>query len=379
MKKIIAVLLCVVFVASLGACGKSGERYDYDLGEYISVGDYKNLNVTIYTKTREQEKQDVIDYYTAYYATSDKTIAAKDGDTVSVSYTCKVNGTKDDKESATNKYVVIGSDTIFPEIETALIGLVGGGTTLVNVTFPAEYESNTEVAGKTAVFEVTLNHVMVDAVYNDEFVANYFSGYGVSTMAEFDEYMNNNFRLNAIISTIKANPNYKVIAYPDKELDEAVDEQFTYEDSAYQSQYGISLEEILKASNKTVSEYKTEIRKSETILSTVEIEMLYYTIIRGEGFTVSDEEAKELCDSLINEGLAYYKALYEGYGLTGATLDSYLANVLSALQETYTVEGCKQSLLYDMVEEFLTANQIFNEVDEFDPNAKTEESDESAQ
>ena len=373
MKKIIAVLLCVVFVASLGACGKTGERYDYDLSEYITVGNYKNLDVKIYTKTRDQDKQDVIDYYTQYYATSDKTVEAKDGDTVSVSYVCKVDGVEVTSGSASSKYFVIGAGTVPSEIETAAIGMKGGDTALVKVTYPADYASNADLAGKTAAYDITFNYVMVPAEYNDEFVATYFSGYGVSTMAEFDTYMNNNFRLNAIITTIKANPEYKVISYPDKELDEAVEEQYNYEDSAYQSSYGISLKEILEASSMTVEQYKTEIRSSATILNTVEIEMLYYTIIRGEGFTVSEEEATELCNSLINEGLAYYKALYESYGLTGSTLDSYLANVLSALQETYTVEGCKQSLLYDMVEKFLEANQNFIEVDEFDPNATTEE------
>ena len=362
MKKIIAVLLCVVFVASLGACGKSSERYDYDLSEYITVGDYKNLDVKIYTKTRDQDKQDVIDYYTQYYATSDKTVEAKDGDTVSVSYVCKVDGVEVTSGSASSKYFVIGAGTVPSEIETAAIGMKGGDTALVKVTYPADYASNADLAGKTAAYDITFNYVMVPAEYNDEFVATYFSGYGVSTMAEFDTYMNNNFRLNAIITTIKANPEYKVISYPDKELDEAVEEQYNYEDSAYQSSYGISLKEILEASSMTVEQYKTEIRSSATILNTVEIEMLYYTIIRGEGFTVSEEEATKLCNSLINEGLAYYKALYESYGLTGSTLDSYLANVLSALQETYTVEGCKQSLLYDMVEEFLATMRISESV-----------------
>ncbi|MBO5111607.1 MAG: FKBP-type peptidyl-prolyl cis-trans isomerase [Clostridia bacterium] len=379
MKKIIAVLLCFVMVAALAACGgdDSQARYDYDLSEYITVGDYKNLDVTIYTKTRDQEKQEVIDYYTSYYATPDKTATAADGDTVYISYTCTVDGAKVDKESATNTYVVLGSETLLPEVEAAIVGLLSGKTVTVEATFPADYESEAEVAGKTATFEVTLTHVMIDAEYNDAFVAAYFAGYGVSTMAEFDEYMNRNFLLNAVLDAIQGNPTYKVIAYPERELNEAVDEQFTYEDSAYKNNYGFGLADILEASGKTVDEYKAELKKDETILATVETEMLYYHIIRSENFAASDEEASELRSQLISEGVEYYRQLYVKNGITGSTLDSYLVNVLAALQETYTVEGCKQNILYDLVEELIVNGQNVSYVDEFAPEADTEEKTET--
>ena len=117
----------------------------------------------------------------------------------------------------------------------------------VEATFPADY-SNTAVAGKTAKFEITAHHVMVPAEYNDEFVATYFEAYGVSTMAEFDAYMNRNFVLNATIEAIMEAEAFKVHKYPELELNAKVDEQCAYDDSTYQS-YGFTLEEVLADMN----------------------------------------------------------------------------------------------------------------------------------
>ena len=380
MKRIIAVLLCIVFVAALAACGEDHgyAHYNYDLSEYITVGGYKDLDVTVYTKTRDREKQEVIDYYTAYYATLDKTIPAKDGDTVSITFTCTVDGTKVDAESATSTYVTLGNTKLLPEVEAAIIGMKGEETVTVEATFPADYESEAEVAGKAATFELTLNHVMVDAVYDDAFVATYFTSYGVSTMAEFEEYMDRNYVLNAVIDAIFESESFKLIAYPEKELNALVEEQIAYEDSMYQSYYGYSLEEVLELDKKTLADYKKELAEDESLLATVKTEMLYHYIIRTEGLEASEDEAAALQTKLINENLTYYQQMYAQYGITGETLNTYLANVLASLKETYTIEECKLNIQYELVEELLVSGQSLTYVDDFDP-AEAEESTESGE
>ncbi|MBQ9121105.1 MAG: hypothetical protein IJY12_01930 [Clostridia bacterium] len=375
MKKIVAILLCVVFVATLGACAKDYgyDYYNYDLSEYITIENYKNLDIVIYTKTRDSEKQEVIDYYTAYYATADTAATVAEGDTISVTYTCTVDGTKVDAESATSTYVKLGNDTLLPEVEAALIGKGCETPILVEATFPADYESDADVAGKTATFEVTVNSVMVDAEYNDEFVATYFADYGVSTMAEFDEYMNHNYLLNAIMDALMSDPAFKVIGYPEKELNQLVEDQCAYEDSMYQSYYGFTLEEVLESSGMSLADYKKSMAEDESILSTMKGQMIYHHIIRAEGLTTSDEEAQALQTQLINENLAYYQSMYESAGITGTTLNSYLADVLATLKSTYTIENCKLSSLFDLAEELLMNSQNVNYVDDFDPSAETTE------
>ena len=367
MKKLVAILLCVIFVASLVACGKDYgyDYYNYDLSEYITVGDYTNLDVTVYTKTRDREKQNVIDYYTEYYATSDEEATVAEGNTIYATYTCTIDGVKVDAESGENKYIKLGQGTLLTEVEAAIIGMICEKPVSVEVTFPADY-SNTDVAGKTATFQITAHYVMVPAEYNDAFVATYFEAYGVSTMAEFDAYMNRNFVLNATIEAIMASESFKVHKYPELELNAKVDEQCAYDDSTYQS-YGFTLEEVLAASNMTLKDYKAQLAASESILTALRSEMIYHHIIRAEGFEASDEEANVLRDELITDTLSYYKSMYEAYGITGSTLDSYLANVLASLKETYTTEQCKLNILYDLVEELLATSQNVNYVDDFDP------------
>jgi hypothetical protein len=69
--------------------------------------------------------------------------------------------------------------------------------------------------------------------------------------------------------------------------------------------------------------------------------------------------------------------MYEAYGITGATLDSYLANALASLKQTYTVEQCKLNILYDLVEEVLATSQNVNYVDEFDPAEEENKAEEN--
>jgi len=377
MKKLVAILLCVIFVASLAACGKDYgyDYYNYDLSDYITVGDYTGLNITVYTKSRDREKQNVIDYYTEYYATSDEKATVAEGDTISATYTCTIDGEKIAAESGEKKYIKLGQGTLLPEVEAAIIGMICEKPVSVEATFPADY-SNTAVAGKTAKFEITAHHVMVPAEYNDEFVATYFEAYGVSTMAEFDAYMNRNFILNATIEAIMKTETFKVHKYPELELNAKVDEQCAYDDSTYQS-YGFTLEEVLAASDMTLKDYKEKLATSESILSSLKTEMIYHYIIRTEGFEASEEEATTLRDELITDSLSYYKEMYEAYGITGATLDSYLANALASLKQTYTVEQCKLNILYDLVEEVLATSQNVNYVDEFDPAEEENKAEEN--
>lgn len=90
------------------------------------------------------------------YAEVDRAAAA--GDVVVIDYKGTIDGVPFDGGTAEGQSVVLGEGRLLADFETALIGMSAGATKSFELTFPADYHG-TEVAGKKAVFEVTLHKV----------------------------------------------------------------------------------------------------------------------------------------------------------------------------------------------------------------------------
>lgn len=83
---------------------------------------------------------------------------AMPGDAVNIDYRGSIDGVPFDGGTAQGQAVVLGEGKLLPDFETGLAGLAAGQTKSFEVTFPADYHG-AEVAGKVAVFEVTMNGV----------------------------------------------------------------------------------------------------------------------------------------------------------------------------------------------------------------------------
>ncbi|MHB9108325.1 MAG: trigger factor [Armatimonadota bacterium] len=77
------------------------------------------------------------------------------GDFVTIDYTMQVDGEPYPEGDTSGYPLQVGSDTFFPELNDALLGLKAGDTTTVTTTYAEDY-SNTELAGKTATFQVAV-------------------------------------------------------------------------------------------------------------------------------------------------------------------------------------------------------------------------------
>ena len=91
---------------------------------------------------------------------TDTSLAVADGDTVNIDYTGYVDGTtfSGGSTNGAGADLVIGSGSYIDDFEDQLIGAAVGSQVEVNVTFPDNY-SNTDLAGKDATFDVTINGI----------------------------------------------------------------------------------------------------------------------------------------------------------------------------------------------------------------------------
>lgn len=110
------------------------------------------------TQTSETGTSDTSD--TPEYST-DTSLTIEDGDTVNIDYVGSVDGVEFEggNTQGAGTDLVIGSGSYIDDFEEQLIGAHPGDTVDVTVTFPDPYENNTDLSGKEAVFEVTVNGI----------------------------------------------------------------------------------------------------------------------------------------------------------------------------------------------------------------------------
>lgn len=157
-----------------------------DMGT-ISLADHDTIPVTLY-----YEKEDITDDYVNEYMenvaanyTSEVDRAAKDSDTVNIDYTGKIDGEEFEGGSATSYNLVLGQGYFLDDLEDGIVGMKKGETKDIIVKFPDDYYDDT-VAGKEAVFTVTMNSVSEPAEITDNFVVLH-STEGSKTIEEYRE------------------------------------------------------------------------------------------------------------------------------------------------------------------------------------------------
>lgn len=140
---------------------------DYEVEKYVTLGDYRNMEVTISKPVVDDTTVDnyITSRLTSYggkeeFAIMDR--AVENGDTVNINYVGKLDGVAfeggtDDSEEGTN--LGIGSNSFIEGFEEGLIGVKPGETVDLNLTFPEVYTNNPDMAGKETVFTVTVNGI----------------------------------------------------------------------------------------------------------------------------------------------------------------------------------------------------------------------------
>ncbi len=159
MRKRFFPLLMIAGALLLAGCG--GKKIN--ALDYVELGQYRGLSVTkMATDVSEEDIQRQVDQMLSAYAVNEPVTGRKiveAGDIANIDYEGSIDGVLFDGGSAKGFDLEIGSGTFIPGFEEGLIGAKVGETLDVNVTFPEEYLNNPNLAGKPAVFKVTVNSI----------------------------------------------------------------------------------------------------------------------------------------------------------------------------------------------------------------------------
>ncbi len=279
-----------------------------DMGT-IKLCDLKNITVETSPKLTVDEDMvnSQIDYLREQYMEETED-AAKEGDTVNIDYVGKMDGEEFDGGSATGYDLELGSGTFIDGFEDQLIGAKKGDKVTVNVTFPEDY-SNTDLAGKAAVFDVTVNKVSTLPELTDQWVKDKAEDMGskASDVASFrveqekllqaqvDYQYNSGIQQDALQQIVDQSE----ITVSDKMQEYAEAYVISQEVESIQ-QYGYTLADMLNMYGMTVDDFKSEI--SEYATDYAKQRMVVAAIADEQNIKSSDALIDELAEQL--SGLA---------------------------------------------------------------------------
>ena len=315
------------------------DLFEVDVTKYITLGQYKGLDVKV---DDVEVSQDLIDreiYYMLYQNkafTKNETGSVKEGKIFNFNYTGLIDAVAFEGGSASNvdayimgdQFILTDGTTFIPGFAEGILGAKAGKEFSIFVTFPENYTE--ELAGKKAEFRIKINYI-VEAELTDEWVKTNTGG-AYNTAKEFEKYAREYYESNLksyntalILSEISKNATF--IEIPKQEYDYFYN-YYTADASYYAEMLGMTLDQFLATGYGSMLgiEFTSVDQIKEYVENTVKEELVLYAILVCENIQYTQEEYNELLNqTAAAEGLTAAE-LIEKY--TAETVHDYVHETL---------------------------------------------------
>jgi trigger factor len=317
-----------------------GKIQGFDAAKSLTLADYANISVPAdeVAATDEEVDADIQSTLESHKeASTDAALEIKDGDEVNIDYVGTIDGVEFDGGNSNGEGydLTIGSGSFIDDFEQQLIGHKPGENVSVEVTFPDDYDGE-DVAGKDAVFAVTINSISVTPELTDAFVAENITEEGVTTAEEYRNFVKNKFYeqhlkeylTNYIIenTTVKSYPSdyLKKVRATTKYNDESMLQYF--------SSYGMTnVWDLRDDSVKDELSYEKELRTRAK--ETAKNAMVYQAIFEDAGLTLDMEAV--FAEMTEESGEEYVANMKENYGEGYLAQEEIREAVTDYLMELY--------------------------------------------
>ncbi len=317
----------------------------------VKLGAYKGKSVKAYKKPVTQKDVDAevskeADKIARLVEVEGR--SAQKGDTANIDYTGSIDGEEFAGGSAKGHDLVLGSNAFIPGFEDQVIGMNTGDEKDINVTFPAEYQSD-DLKGKDAVFKVKLNSLKAKELpaLDDEFAKDVsefdtLDEYKADIKANLTKQSEDNFEAesqNKIIELLVENMEVEV---PQCMIDSQTDYTLREIDYNFKSQ-GFSLEQYIQMTGMSMDDFKTQY--SDQSLQRVKAQLALETVQKEEKIEVTDEDVEAELVKVAEESKKPLEEIKKTFA--GANLDYIKENLLTTktidfLKEQIKVEATKK-------------------------------------
>lgn len=314
-----------------------------DISKYVTVGEYKGLKLDKVTVPVSDEDIDAeIEFRLQENPEEVPDASVEEGDQVRINYTGTVDGKTIEGGTQENYDLTVGGESIAEGFDDGLIGMKKGETKEISVTFPEDYYDS-ELAGKTGVYQVTLQSVSRTPELTDQWVAENTESktideYRNAVRSDLEKYTDEAAELQLYAdgwNTVLENS--EIIEYPEEDVEKAI-EAYKALNGEYIEQAQMDMSEFLRSQGLTEEEYEAECRQyAET---KVEQNLIVQYIMDQEDLSLEDDTAKELQTTLFRQ-----------YGVT----------TLSEIVDIYGQTEVNESLALLRVEKFIADNAEIDE------------------
>ena len=277
---------------------------DYVASECVTIPEYKGIEVDC--TVSDEEVQSELDSFVSQNSTEKKIKKGKckKGDTINIDYEGKMDGKAFDGGSASGSAITLGSSGFIDGFDDGVIGMKPGETKDLDLKFPDDYSNNPDLAGKPAVFTVTLNYIsktstpkLTDKLVSEKTEYKTVEEYKKSIIEDLKKE-----KKESAGSTAYGEVENKaeVKKYPDSIINVAssqLDAYYRYT----AKQYGFDdFNTFLTQSGMTEDTYKEQLKTAAQ--SIAKTQMLTEAIAEKEGITVSEEEINAEMKKVEEEG-----------------------------------------------------------------------------
>lgn len=350
-------VLSATMILTMSACGKKDTSElvylkDFEASGYVTLGDYKNVEVSLEDPVVTDEDVDQsVEYIlqTRPVSTPVTGRAAELGDVANIDFVGKLDGVAFDGGTGAGYDLALGSGSFIAGFEDGVVGMEIGETRDLDLAFPDPYDRNPDLAGAAVVFTVTLNSLSTQepAQLNDEFVEGLMIE-GCSNVEEFKEYVRDNLmesqmqqyqqnRENAIVEELE-----KIMTYKDvpEGMVNRMTETLLANITAYAQMYGADVSEyVANVYGGTPENYEDTLKEQASMMAQRYI--MLAAIAKEEGIEVSEaeleEQLKQEAEDYGYESVEEYtegmdKEAYREYLLVDKTIEFLGENIANAGQ-----------------------------------------------
>lgn len=322
------------------------ERPDYNALDYVTLGEYTGLTVTIDLNVTDEEVEEAVND-NIKSSGSLETVeegTVQEGDTVNIDYEGKLDGVAFDGGTDKGYDLEIGSNTFIDGFEEGLIGVAAGETVDLSLTFPENYFS-ADLAGQDVVFTVTVNEIQRVPELTDELASTLSEGaytdaasYRESIRQELqaDKESQRDSMIQQAILTQIANT-CTINSYPQELVDYSVESTLSYYQSMAEA-YGMEFADFLTA---YMGLTEDQLREEAALAAqeNMQAEMYLKAIAEQEGIQVTEEEFQTGAEEYAQQyGFESADDLIAYYGEGMVDISLLQDKVLDFLMENTTVE-----------------------------------------
>ena len=235
-------------------------------------------------------------------------VAAKN-DVVSINYAGTIDGTAFDGGTDEGVLLTIGEGHYIDGFEEGIIGMKVGETKDVPVTFPENYGA-AELAGKNAIFKITLNEITGTKNYPEELtdkIADEATGGRYKTAEELRQYYKDQYIGKLVDQFIQGTACVSDI--PEDDVIKIYDQQVKYYANQAESQ-GVNVATLLSFYGQTVDQLKNELMQNAA--NEVRLGLLYEAMAKDLEITIEDNDYAKLAK---DNGYDDIESLYNAVGI----------------------------------------------------------------